>query len=288
MIAVAVGFGLLAVFVAQGWLTRQAEMRARSLEAQKTPVVTRTIVVASQPLRFGTTLGSSQLREMPWPQDALPTGAFGSISELLAEGKRVALTPIEPNEPILATKITGAGQRATLSAMLHQGMKAVTVRVNDVEGVAGFVLPGDRVDVVLTRQADKSSPTSDVVLQNARVLATDQLADERSDKPNVVKAVTLEVDIAAAQKVALASSIGTLSLILRKAGEAASEQTRRVTVLDLNTPSEAVAFAPPEPSRDGSLATVTVTRAGNKQEYSVPAEADAGRMATAGRGQAAD
>src|SRR3954468_3252470 len=71
MIAVAVGFGLLAVFVAQTWLNRQADMRARSLEAQKTPVVTRTIVVASQPLRFGTTLSSSQLREMPWPQDDL-------------------------------------------------------------------------------------------------------------------------------------------------------------------------------------------------------------------------
>src|SRR5690606_23557009 len=104
---------------------------------------------------------------------------FSSIKELLAGGNRVVLAPIEPNEPVLAAKLTGPGQRATLSALLQPGMKAVTVRVNDVEGVAGFILPGDRVDVLLTRRSDKSGST-DVVLQNAPVLAIDQLADERT------------------------------------------------------------------------------------------------------------
>ena len=98
-------------------------------------------------------------------------------------------------------------------------MKAVTIRVNDVEGVGGFVLPGDRVDVVLTRQVDKGSATTDVVLQNTRVLAIDQIADERADKPAVAKAVTLEVDTVDAQKICAGASVGTLSLMLRKAGE---------------------------------------------------------------------
>ena len=102
-------------------------------------------------------------------------------------------------------------------------MKAVTIRVNDVEGVAGFVLPGDHVDVVLTRQGDKETATNDVVIENARVLAVDQLADATRRKPSVVKAVTLEVDVADAQKLALASQVGTLSLLLRKAGEAAAD-----------------------------------------------------------------
>ena len=88
------------------------------------------------------------LREIAWPEDALPAGAFAKIADVLTGGKRVVLTAIEPNEPMLASKITGPGQRATLSAMLRDGLKAVTVRVNDVEGVGGFVLPGDRVDVV--------------------------------------------------------------------------------------------------------------------------------------------
>ena len=196
MIGFAVLFGLLAVFLAQTWLNNQAEQRMREPRgaAEKPRRRRARIVVASKPLRFGDELTSAALREMPWPDDALPAGAFGKIAELTA-GKRVVLMPIDTNEAVLASKITGPGQRATLSAMLSDGMKAVTIRVNDVEGVAGFVLPGDRVDVVLTRAGDKNNAINDVVLQNVRVLAIDQLADERADKPSVVKAVTLEVDV---------------------------------------------------------------------------------------------
>jgi pilus assembly protein CpaB len=275
MIAFAVVFGLLAVFAAQTWLNNQAELRMKSLEARKQPVNARTIVVASKPLRFGSELTSQAVREVPWPEEALPNGAFASAADLLTAGKRVVLTAIEANEPILATKITGAGQRATLSALLHEGMKAVTLRVNDVEGVAGFVLPGDRVDVMLSRPGP--APTTDVVIQDARVLAVDQIADERVDKPSVVKAVTLELDINAAQKVALAALVGNLSLALRKAGEGMAEVTRRVTLLDLQTASLAVARERPKTS--GGLATVTVTRVSAKQDYSVPTEKADGRGA---------
>jgi pilus assembly protein CpaB len=269
MIAFAVGFGLLAVFVAQSWLNRQAELRMRSLEANKKPVSIRTIVVAAKPLRFGQELAAAQLREMEWPAEALPTGAVAKISELLSEGRRVALTAIEPNEPVLTTKITGPGQRATLSAMLRDGLKAVTIRVNDVEGVGGFVLPGDRVDVSLTRQIEKNNATSEIVLQNARVLAIDQIADERTDKPAVVKAVTLEVDVIGAQKLQLAASVGTLSLMLRKAGEANAEYTRRITLSDLGTATTPVAQ---ERKGASNVTTVTVSRSSVRQEYSVPIE----------------
>jgi pilus assembly protein CpaB len=117
MIGFAVLFGLLAVFIAQSWLTNQAEMRLRSLEAQnqKKPIATQTIVVASKALRFGGELGSSSLREMPWPDDSIPAGAFKKISDITSgNGRRVVLTAIEANEPILASKITGPGQRATV------------------------------------------------------------------------------------------------------------------------------------------------------------------------------
>ncbi len=279
MIAFAVVFGLLAVFVAQSWLNSQAEQRMRSLEANKKPVSTRTIVVAAKPLRFGQELTAAQLREMSWPEDAMPNGAVSKITDLLAGGRRVALTAIEPNEPVLNTKITGPGQRATLSAMLRDGLKAVTVRVNDVEGVGGFVLPGDRVDVSLTRQVDKSNASSEVVLQNARVLAIDQIADERTDKPAVVKAVTLEVDVFGAQKLSLAASVGTLSLMLRKAGEGNSEFTRRITLNDLG------ASTPVAQERKGAndTTTVTVNRASTKQEYSVPIEGSHMQAGTDGR-----
>ena len=279
MIAVAAVFGLLAVFVAQSWLNSQAEARLRSLEAQKVqPVSAQTIVVASRQLRFGNELSASVLREMPWPADAVPQGAFRSIPEVLTAGKRVVLTAIEANEPVLASKITGLGQRATLSATIGEGHKAVTIRVNDVDGVAGFVLPGDRVDVMLSRQLEKNSAINDVVLKNTRVLAVDQLADERSDKPSVAKAVTLEVDIAGAQKLSLASQVGTLSLALRKAGDQDSTASRPITLADLvNSRSS------DDPDDHGKFATISVTRAMNKTIYSVLK--DGGSRATVLLGQ---
>ena len=279
MIAFAVVFGLLAVFVAQAWLNTQAESRMKSLEAQKKPVTTRTIVVAAKPLRFGTELTSGVLREIPWAENAVPSGAFSTIAELTGGQRRAILSPIESNEPVLSWKITGPGQRATLSAVLGEGFKAVTVRVNDVDGVAGFVLPGDHVDVVLTRQGDKNAATADVVLQNARVLAVDQSADERAEKPAVVKAVTLEVDTTPAQKLTLAASVGNLALVLRKAGEGNSEFTRRVTLTDLSAPSLPTTQTTQERGPVSHMTTVSVTRASAKQEYSVPVEGTQWRAA---------
>jgi pilus assembly protein CpaB len=265
MIGLAALFGLLAVFLAQTWLTSQSA-RIKTQEAKPQPVTTQTIVVASKPLRFGMELQRAYLREMPWAEGSLPAGAFAKIDAALAGGKRVVLAPIEVNEPVLAVKITGPGQRATLSALVQPGMKAVTIRVNDIEGVGGFVLPGDRVDVVMTRQLDKGSATNEVVLQNVRVLAIDQLADTRSDKPAIAKAVTLEVDTLDAQKVWLAASVGNLSLLLRKAGEVAEEKTRRVTLKDL------LGEMLPEPKAEAAGAKVVVTRGSQRQEYNVPLE----------------
>jgi pilus assembly protein CpaB len=276
MIGFAVVFGLLAVFIAQVWLNNQANMQARNFEANKKTTAMQTVVVAKQPLRFGTELNASMLEEVPWPAATMPSGAFSKISDVLHGGRRVVLTAIEPNEAVLSLKITGPGQRATLSALVKPGMKAVTIRVNDVEGVGGFVLPGDRVDVVLTRQIDKGSATTEVVLQNARVLAVDQSADERAAKAAVAKSVTLEVSTVEAQKVWLASSVGNLSLLLRKAGETAESKTRKITLNDLSS-NEAVN------TDKVATATVVVTRAAAKQEYTVPVEGSRGDMTTAGQ-----
>jgi pilus assembly protein CpaB len=267
MVAIAVVFGLIAVFVAQSWLNYQAELSRRTVAPKEKPVATRTIVVATRPLRFGTQILNENLREVAWPEEAIPAGTFGSIAELTSGGKRIVLASIERNEPILRVKVTGPGQKATLSAVIQDGMRAITVRVNDVEGVAGFVLPGDHVDVLLTRQQERTTGMNDVVLQNARVLAVDQLADDASDRPTVVKAVTLEVDTVGAQKIALASSLGNLSLMLRRAGELHVDATRRVTTSDL-TQTE-VMQRTPDAKR---FAKVSVTRAAQKQEYNVPAE----------------
>jgi len=276
MIGFAVVFGLLAVFIANMWLNKQARQQVQAAPAPA--LASQTVVVAVQPLRFGTELTEAMVKEVPWPSNSIPSGAFGKVSELMANGRRVVLAAIEPNEPVLALKITGPGQRATLSALVQPGMKAVTIRVNDVEGVGGFVLPGDRVDVVLTRQLDKSQATTEVVLQNTRVLAVDQSADERVNKATVAKSVTLEVNTIEAQKVWLASTVGSLSLLLRKAGETAETKTRKITLKDLESG---------DVSDKGPTATVVVTRASAKQEYTVPVEGKDGALASAERRQIA-
>jgi pilus assembly protein CpaB len=267
MVGIAVVFGLLAVFVAQGWLAYQAELSRKTTEPKAKPVATRNIVIASGPLRFGTHLSADSLREVAWSEEAIPAGTFGSIADLMSAGNRIVLASIEKNEPILRTKVTGPGQKATLSAVIQDGMRAVTIRVNDVDGVGGFVLPNDRVDVLLTRQQERTSGMNDVVIQNARVLAVDQLADDAADRPTVVKAVTLEVDTISAQKIALSASLGSLSLMLRRAGEQVQDTTRRVTASDLSN-TEMIQAAP-EAKR---FAKVAVTRGSNRQEYNVTTE----------------
>ena len=199
------------------------------------------VVVASKPIPFGATLTAENLRAIAWAPDARVEGAFASIADLTRDGRRLALAPFQPNEPILPGKVTPPNGRATLSTQIEDGMRAVTVRVDEVRGVAGFVLPGDRVDVILTRGETGSAEAgafADVLLQDAKVLAVDQIAADRQDKPAVARAVTLELPIVDAQKVVLAQGIGRLSLILRQAGEAAQALTSRVTAASLSGGSD--------------------------------------------------
>lgn len=283
----AVGAGLLA----QAWLVQQRRI-GQPVVAAPPPAKTARIVVATTPMRFGTELSEVNIREIDWPANSLPTGAFATKAELLKAGeRRVVLAAVEANEPILKWKITGPGQRASLSSIIETGMKAVTIRVNDVLGVAGFVLPGDRVDIALTRteasesDGDKTKNIfTDVLLQHVRVLGIDQLADERSDKAAVVKAVTLEVGTEDAQKLVLASSVGTLSLILRPAGSNDTAAVGRVTTRHLGNQIVVASVEPPPvvqepaveppvirpaPSRDS---VVGVTRAISRSLYTVSQE----------------
>ena len=287
MSMLAVFLAVVAGFMAQSWLDQQRRLGQPPAIAAPELRTTK-IVVATAPLRFGVELSDVNMREVEWPANALPPGAFTTKGDLVKAGeRRVVLSAIEINEPILKWKITGPGQRASLSAIIETGMKAVTIRVNDVLGVAGFVLPGDRVDVALTRtetsdtQADKNKDTfTDVLIQHVRVLGVDQLADERSDKATVVKAVTLEVGTDDAQKLVLASTVGTLSLILRPAGSNATAAVNRITTRDLGQIVTAVAvplppvlsepaFVAPSPTIEPRQPVVGVTRAISRHEYRV-------------------
>ena len=278
MVPIAAVLGFIAVQAGRHYLDLQLGERLRAAQAAlpkaAEPRSFGSIVVAAAPLRFGTEVTAAALRELPWPQDQIPKGAYAHVAELLGEkAKRFVITAIEENEPVLAGKITGPGQRANLAALLGEGMKAVTVRVDDVVGVAGFVLPGDRVDVLLTRELEKGNPVSDVVLQDLKVLATDQLSDDRANKPAVAHSVTLEVATTQAQRLILAQNVGGRTLVLRPTGETAQEPSRRVTTADLANSPPSVSKA----ARDDIVATfrppnvtIAVTRRLERREYSVP------------------
>lgn len=229
---------------------------------------TRTVVVAAAPLRFGTPLTANVLAEVQWPASSVPAGAFTSREALLGSGgPRTVVAAIAQNEPILAAKITGPGQRGTLSAVIEADKKAVTIRVDDVLGVAGFVQPDDRVDVLLTRNDRPASPLpyhapeaafSDLLLQNVRVLAIDQIAD-RSGQAKPAKAVTIEVTTEDAQKVALGASVGQLSLALRQAGSVRTTSSRRIGLEDLSRVRHDP-DAPKQAPASSNTPIVTVTR----------------------------
>ena len=223
------------------------DMTAAAPVEEAAPVVEKsTIVVASQPLRYGDRLDTSNLREVEWTKGAEPEGAYATIEQMLSEGgksgNRVVLSAIETDEPVLSKKVTGPGQRATLASLVDPAMRAMTVSVDEILGVAGFVLPGDRVDVIVTRNAKSGDPMSvqsDVLLQDIKVLAIDQLADDRVESPAVSRAVTLEVDPQMAQKLVLGATVGRLALVLRPAGVADKPSVTSVRVSDLSDGAKA-------------------------------------------------
>jgi pilus assembly protein CpaB len=229
ILLVAIIAGGFAAFMVRSIVQRQARAPA-SAET--------TIVVAGQGLGFGMVLSPDNVVEIPWSSAQLPDGAFKTSADLLKDGRRVVLSKIEKNEPVLASRVTGPGQRGSLSALIEPGMRAVTVRVDDVRGVAGFLVPGDHVDVVLTRVESGAANAAansyaDVLLQNVKVLGVDQSASSSEDRPTVVKAVTVEVTTEQAQKLVLAGGVGSLSLVLRQAGGTEADASRRVSLPDL-------------------------------------------------------
>lgn len=225
------------------------------------------VVVAKTGLGFGERLTAEKLDLMEWASDNLPTGAFSRVEDVVGsddETARYVLSSISEGELIMPAKVTMPGQRAKLSTAISPGMKAVSIRVNDVLGVAGFVLPGDRVDVMLTRGGGDGAFV-DILLQGVRVVAIDQIADDRKDQPSVVRTVTFEVTTEQAQKLTLAANVGTLSLALRNVASAPGEKTDRITLVDLNETDRA--------TRDQQLAQAQAELAAAKASNSATEEA---------------
>lgn len=276
MLGLAVVFAVVAAFLAQSWLRDQVGNAVAPVIVQEAPRAPETtIVVARQPLFYGNELTRQNIREIPWLADELPVGTFQNVEELFADKKsRIVLRTMEQNEPVLESKISGDDRAATMSAIIPLKMRAITIRVNDILGVAGFIIPGDRVDMLLTREGSSKKLETTLMLQNVQILGIDQQASEDQDEPRVVRAVTIAVTPAQAQKTVLASSVGSISLALRNRGDADPARATRITLADLGIGE---AFRPagsvgptPAPRRRG--ASVAVARGLKVFKYTVQRE----------------
>lgn len=274
---IAVFFIILGVALAGGaayfgneYLT---QMRAAMAQQSQAPDVVK-VWAAQRRLNYGAKLDAKNwkkyLRKVEWPAKAVPEGAFRSIKELLGENReetRTVLRTIEPGELILQSKVTGFGESTRMATRVSEGMRAFTIPINAVSGVAGHVQPGDRVDILVTRRISSQLTTS-VILQNILVIATDQRSNTEVDRARVASTATVEVTPTEAQQLILAQSVGRLTLTLRgSATPAISEDIAPVQVKDLPDSPEPVAPKPQAPKPVDNSTRVRVRKGGTVKTH---------------------
>jgi len=223
--------------LAAAWATTQ--FGSNTAQANVTAVKTTPVLIVRSDVPMASSLTTAQLKLVDWPSDHIPVGALHSID---AATNRVVRHPLAQGEPVLATSLFEKGAAGGLVAVIEEHHRAVSVKVDNVVGVAGFVVPGSRVDVMATiRRVDQKPPIpySKVILQDVRVLAVDQKLEEvKSGEPELVNVVTLEVDPFQAEHLIYAAHEGRLQLALRAPGDDAEVKTRSIGVADiLDTPS---------------------------------------------------
>jgi pilus assembly protein CpaB len=239
---------LVGLAVAGGSAQLAREMlTAPQADAAATPAIVQAVVAAAD-IKRGDVIQPQMLATQNWPADAVPPGTFIDMAALLpaqpgGEPRR-AMRPIGRGELIMAGKVSDFGQKVTIVDTLAPGTRAVSIRVDAVTSVGGFVTPGDFVDVLLTR-GDGNSLITDTILRRIRVVAVDQSSDELQDSPALAATVTVEASADESQILALAQKAGTLSLALRDANSPDTEPVERLRLSDL-VPEEPVVVETPE------------------------------------------
>jgi pilus assembly protein CpaB len=223
MIVVSIAVAIAAVLLASQWVK------------DKTKVATNQVVVARSDINLGTRLTPQMLKVADWPSGSVPEGSASDPEKLK---DRVVKTSLLSGEPVLESKLAPVGTTGGLSAVIGDGKRAMTVRVNDVVGVAGFALPGNYVDIVVNTEdestkTDRNKSISKIVLEHILVLAVAQESSRDETKPKVVNAVTLEVTPEQAEKLDLARSVGQLSLVLRNQMDTSAVTTTGTTKKDM-------------------------------------------------------
>jgi pilus assembly protein CpaB len=209
-LGLAVVFGALAVWLASQWLQAKASDEKKMV---REAVPLTGIVIAAQDLEIGTPLGKQNLTIAQWPKANVPKGAFDNID--LVAG-RVAVTKLSAGEPLLAAELAEPGSGVGLVALIPPGMRAMSIRVDEVIGVSGFILPNTFVDVIAVGSpAENKQREAKTILEKVKVLAIAQETTTEEGKAKVVKTVTMELRPKDAEKLALQTHLASIHLILR-------------------------------------------------------------------------
>lgn len=210
-------------------------LQRKSLQREVGPMNTQPVVVAAVDLKTGTRLDALSVKIVDMPVNALPEGVYSNSGTLLEGGAPIVLKEIRKNEIVLPYKLSQKGARPGLPPRIPEDQRATTISVNEISGVAGFVLPGDYVDVVYSTSLNRpdKTPVTHTLLQNLLVLGVDQFSSEDEDKPHVVNAVTLLVNPNEGKMLVLAQQTGTLNLLLRNEFDASMVQDRQISLKDL-------------------------------------------------------
>jgi len=206
---VAVLSGLIAVFLANRWLSSRPENEPLVI---RETVPSTEIVVAARDCEVGMLLSSDNLTLTEWPKASVPKGAFDNVAAVQG---RVAVTRLKAGQPILSAELAAPGSGAGLVATIAKGKRAMAIRVDEVIGVGGFILPNSFVDVIAIDEKSGDKPTAHTLLERIEVLAIAQETYNEEGKPKVVKTVTLQVDPEQAKKLALQTHRGGVQLTLR-------------------------------------------------------------------------
>ena len=237
-------------------------------------------VVAAAPIGFGEKLTAEKLKLVEVPARQLPAGHFARIDPLILGDGRTAMRPIAANEIVIEAALVAGATRLSTAPLLRPGLRAMAVQMTDVSGVSGLVFPGDRVDVLMTRQPEEAMPHAELLAQDVRVLAVGSDMNIARDKPGVTKTVTLELNPLQAQKLTLAAANATISLALRQFSDESRIRLPSLQVSDLNDgtptrlvrkPGTATQAAPARPSASAPRppAAVIVVRGGEATEEPV-------------------
>jgi pilus assembly protein CpaB len=229
-LVVAVFFGLVAAYGIYNFLS-QKQKEADTLRASN-----QDIVVAAQDIPPGTMINEEAIKKgviktTPWPKSSIPAGAYSSPQQIVGKINRVKILA---NEPILESRLAGEG--VGLTVRLEAGKRAVAVRVDEIIGVSGFIVPDDRVDVILTTTpvgGGQDAKVAKIVLQNKRVLSVAQSTEQKEGKAQVARSITLEVTPEEAEKLSLASQEGQIVLALRGLGDDSEAKTIGINKRDL-------------------------------------------------------